>query len=687
MKQSTRILMTFVGIAIGGFVGLCFTFALGMAACGSVNSSGFLSEDQCKQGWGAFAYLAFIAGLVGGGIWGYKVLGGKSANWVIGSEEQTVSKNLPAGINIGDTKVACLSCGASMDVDGLFCGSCGAPKQEADTSDSDGTTYEPKVTLTTPSPSDKIKRWPRLLWVIPILWFTGVVGSNIGLWLAGVFLLLSLCLVIPSLSNKLIRQARFGILVILILLFTYWAGTDMGIWGPKNASEQAADQFFQAVDLFNQGLSEEAMEKLAEHMESHYYRDTHSQSGGDPAAYTLRARIYFRLGIKECPRGHDCDYGAVKEFERSVNDWEKVLSACGILNAGVENSQCPKAQSESHLYMSTFPHLTLGRYDRARELANRVIASDPTHGNAYHNRGRAYFGLGKYERAMEDYNKAIDIWDDRSIYYMSRFRLFRELGKSHLAENDLRLACELEKQDRFNDGDPDFEEWCSEDFLSALGGSTKAPDPTSTHIPPTATPVPTATPNGLNHFEQGEQYLWRDENYVKAVESFTEYINLNPNDAKGYEKRGLSYQELRRYQEALTDYDKAIELNTESSDVYGKRGHIYRDLGQYKEAIKDYDKWLKLDPETLWPYHYKGMAYHELGQYEVAVQNWETYVELRLIESTRWIESEQAVNAYTNIGLAYTELGQYQKAIEYFDKILDMYPNNEDVSRLKKEAK
>ena len=227
MKQSTRILMTFVGSAIGGFVGLCFTFALGMAACGSVNSSGFLSEDQCKQGWGAFAYLAFIAGLVGGGIWGYKVLGGKAANWVIGSEEQTVSKNLPAGINIGDTKVACLSCGASMDVDGLFCGSCGAPKQEADTSDSDGTTYEPKVTLTTPSPSDKIKRWPRLLWVIPILWFTGVVGSNIGLWLAGVFLLLSLCLVIPSLSNKLIPFAIFGILVILIVLFTFCYVSDL----------------------------------------------------------------------------------------------------------------------------------------------------------------------------------------------------------------------------------------------------------------------------------------------------------------------------------------------------------------------------------------------------------------------------------------------------------------------------
>jgi Flp pilus assembly protein TadD len=199
--------------------------------------------------------------------------------------------------------------------------------------------------------------------------------------------------------------------------------------------------------------------------------------------------------------------------------------------------------------------------------------------------------------------------------------------------------------------------------------STPISTPTPTSIPvPTSTPHP--TPKEFNHFEQGEKYLWQDENYVKAVESFTEYINLNPNDAKGYERRGNSYQELRRYQEALTDYDKAIELNPKSSDVYGKRGHIYGDLGKYQEAIKDYDKWLKLDPETLWPYAFKGRAYMQLEQYEVAIQNWETYVELRLIVSADWIESEQAANSYTNIGLAYVELGQYQEAIDHFDRAL-----------------
>ena len=190
----------------------------------------------------------------------------------------------------------------------------------------------------------------------------------------------------------------------------------------------------------------------------------------------------------------------------------------------------------------------------------------------------------------------------------------------------------------------------------------------------------------MNHFEQGEKYLWQDENYLKAVESFTKYINLNLNDPKGYEKRGNSYQELKRYQEALKDYNKAIELNTQSSDIYGKRGHVYGDLGQYQEAIKDYDKWLKLDPETLWPYHYKGMNYNRLEQYELAIQSWERYIEVRLLESANWKNSEQAANTYCNIGSSYIELGQNQKAIDNFNKALAIDPNYSCAFRGKEQA-
>jgi len=80
------------------------------------------------------------------------------------------------------------------------------------------------------------------------------------------------------------------------------------------------------------------------------------------------------------------------------------------------------------------------------------------------------------------------------------------------------------------------------------------------------------------------------------------------------------------------------------------------------------------------------MTYRNLEQYELAIQSWERYIELRLIESANWIESEQAADAYTNIGLAYIELSQYQKAIEHFDKALAINQNYSGAIRGKEKA-
>ena len=99
-----------------------------------------------------------------------------------------------------------------------------------------------------------------------------------------------------------------------------------------------------------------------------------------------------------------------------------------------------------------------------------------------------------------------------------------------------------------------------------------------------------------------------------------------------------------------------------------------------------HDKVIVLDSSNEWPYHYKGMTYRNLEQYELAIQSWERYIELRLIESADWIESEQATDAYTNIGSAYIELSQYQKAIDHFDKALAINQNYTGAIRGKEKA-
>ena len=52
------------------------------------------------------------------------------------------------------------------------------------------------------------------------------------------------------------------------------------------------------------------------------------------------------------------------------------------------------------------------------------------------------------------------------------------------------------------------------------------------------------------------------------LHSYTRFDYISSNDAKGYNNRGASYQELKRYRETLIDYEKAIKLNPGNADVY-----------------------------------------------------------------------------------------------------------------------
>lgn len=170
------------------------------------------------------------------------------------------------------------------------------------------------------------------------------------------------------------------------------------------------------------------------------------------------------------------------------------------------------------------------------------------------------------------------------------------------------------------------------------------------------------------------------------LHSYTRFDYISSNDAKGYNSRGASYQELKRYRETLIDYEKAIKLNPGNADVYEQRGHCYRLLDQHQEAIKGYVKVIELDSSKEWPHHYNGMAYRGLRQYHGTLQTSETYIELRRIESANWIGTEQVAYAYTYIGLAYIEFSQHQKAIERFDKALAINQNYTDANSGKEKA-
>ena len=97
-----------------------------------------------------------------------------------------------------------------------------------------------------------------------------------------------------------------------------------------------------------------------------------------------------------------------------------------------------------------------------------------------------------------------------------------------------------------------------------------------------------ASPNSMTpaqrHHSQGMS-LYGSGEYQRAIEEFSQTIELDPQHGEAYYVRGISYANLGQYEKAIEDYDKAIELDPQYPSTYGSRGLSYANLGQYELSL------------------------------------------------------------------------------------------------------
>ena len=116
--------------------------------------------------------------------------------------------------------------------------------------------------------------------------------------------------------------------------------------------------------------------------------------------------------------------------------------------------------------------------------------------------------------------------------------------------------------------------------------------------------------------------------YGRTMADYHKAIELNPNDADVYCRRGDAYYEMDEYGEAIVDYSKAIQLNPDYADACASRGCAYLELGEYNKAIADHNKAIELAPNDALAYYNRGLAYHEKGEVIKAVSDLEKCIEL-----------------------------------------------------------
>jgi tetratricopeptide (TPR) repeat protein len=116
------------------------------------------------------------------------------------------------------------------------------------------------------------------------------------------------------------------------------------------------------------------------------------------------------------------------------------------------------------------------------------------------------------------------------------------------------------------------------------------------------------------YFALGEIHF-NNHDYDRAVDSFSNCLQLQQNYSWGYLYLGKSYQKLGRVQDAINQFNKAISINPNNLINYSNLIEIYRQIGKQEPQLVLYQKLIGLQPLNT-------SVWHQLGNTYMALNRW-----------------------------------------------------------------
>ena len=112
---------------------------------------------------------------------------------------------------------------------------------------------------------------------------------------------------------------------------------------------------------------------------------------------------------------------------------------------------------------------------------------------------------------------------------------------------------------------------------------------------------------------------YNEPNYVKAIDLYTQAVQLNPNYDAAYYWRASARYSQKKYKEAIPDYDNAISFNPNNEEAYYYRALTKYNIEAYRESLPDFDKAIELNPDVASMHHWRGESNYKLELYENAI--------------------------------------------------------------------
>lgn len=168
--------------------------------------------------------------------------------------------------------------------------------------------------------------------------------------------------------------------------------------------------------------------------------------------------------------------------------------------------------------------------------------------------------------------------------------------------------------------------------------------------------VPAGIPDDFTYYVgQGDSQFARVL-YGVAAESYTCALNLRPDYAPAYVRRGYAYAALGDSERALADYEQAVALDELYIPAYINRGALYTRLGIFGLAINDLTLALSLSPENTAALNNRAVVHAIEGNFDLALADLDAAIEI----------DDQNPRTYATRAAVYSALAarDYQEYVE-----------------------
>lgn len=160
--------------------------------------------------------------------------------------------------------------------------------------------------------------------------------------------------------------------------------------------------------------------------------------------------------------------------------------------------------------------------------------------------------------------------------------------------------------------------------------------------------------------------LMAQREYMLAIQSLSQAINLQPQWADPYFLRGLSFFQAFKYSNAIKDYDSYLQILPEDDFILALRGNAKLETGDFEGALADFNKSIQLYDQGDIAFIGRSDYYRVKEQYDKALADLNKAAQI----------NPKNVKIFGKQGLVYAKMNNFSQSVESYSKAIQLEPRN-----------